>query len=371
MLESTIDLTLPYLTAAQPGIGGKLRASVDHFVVEELPLYEPAGEGQHLYVNITKSGLTTKEFQNGLARLFGANPNEIGFAGLKDKYARTTQTFSLPVSYSVSQQGDTGIALLVAQIAEELPVTVNWARYHRNKLKPGHLLGNQFQITVTDLTLSSDEALARAQKIAGELQQRGIPNFFGAQRFGHEGANVGKGLALLQEKRRERNPWLRKFLISSYQSYLCNRYLARRLTMGAFDHLLLGDVAKKYATGGMFDVVDLAAEQVRYAAQEIAFTAPLFGAKMWVAKEEAAIVENAILAEAEMPVQAWQKAKVDGTRRLGRLLLSDLQIEQQDSDKLVFRFSLPKGAFATIVLREFMKVELADAQHIDSDADVE
>lgn len=371
MLESTIDLTLPYLTAAQPGIGGTLRASVDHFVVEELPLYEPAGEGQHLYVNLTKSGLTTKELQSGLARLLGINPNEIGFAGLKDKHARTTQTFSLPVSYQVSQQGDAGIATLVAQITDGLPITVNWARYHRNKLKPGHLLGNRFQITVTDLTLPMEEAVTRAEKIAGELQRRGLPNFFGDQRFGHEGANVDKGLALLQEKRRERNPWLRKFLISSYQSYLCNRYLARRLALDAFDHLWLGDVAKKYATGGMFDVVDLAAEQVRYAAQEIAFTAPLFGAKMWVAKEEAALIENAVLAEAELPGQVWQKAKVDGTRRLGRLLLPDLQIEQQTGDKLLFRFSLPKGAFATVVLREFMKVTLADVQHIDSDADVD
>jgi tRNA pseudouridine13 synthase len=371
MLESTIDLTLPYLTADQPGIGGKLRATVDHFMVEELPLYEPTGEGQHLYVNVTKSGLTTKDLQNRLARLMGANPNEIGFAGLKDKYARTTQTFSLPVSYQVSQQGDSGVAALVAQIAEGLPITVNWARYHRNKLKPGHLLGNRFQITVTDLTIPIDEAVARAEKIAGQIDQRGLPNFFGAQRFGHEGANIDKGLALLQEKRRERNPWLRKFLISSYQSYLCNRYLARRLAMGAFDRLLLGDVAKKYATGGMFDVVDLAAEQARYAAREITFTAPLFGAKMWVAKEESAMLENAILTETELPGSVWQKAKIDGTRRLGRLLLPDLQIEQQEGDKLVFRFSLPKGAFATVVLREFMKVELTDAQHIDSDADLE
>ncbi|MEZ4727674.1 MAG: tRNA pseudouridine(13) synthase TruD [Caldilineaceae bacterium] len=371
MLQSTTDLTLPYLTAALPGIGGILRASVEHFVVEELPLYEPTDDGQHLYINITKSGLTTKELQQGLARLFGANPNEIGFAGLKDKYARTTQTFSLPVSYSVNQQGDKGIADIVKRITEGLPVTVHWARYHRNKLKPGHLLGNQFQITVTDLALSGTEVLARANAIAEQLRQRGVPNFFGPQRFGHEGANVEKGWALLQEKRRERNPWLRKFLISSYQSSLCNRYLARRLTGGIFDQLLLGDVAKKYATGGMFDVLDLAAEQPRYAAQEISFTAPLFGAKMWSAKEDAAALENAILAEAELPSQAWQKARIDGTRRLGRLLLPDLQIEQQDNDKLVFHFSLPKGAFATVVLREFMKVELTDAQQIDSDADLE
>jgi tRNA pseudouridine13 synthase len=371
MLESTIDLTLPYLTAALPGIGGQLRASVEHFVVEELPLYDPAGEGQHLYVNLTKSGLTTKEVQNALARLLGLNPNEVGFAGLKDKYARTTQTFSLPMTHQVAQQGESGVAAIVDQISAGLPVTVHWARYHRNKLKAGHLLGNRFQITVTDLAVSQTEALTRAAAIVEELRRRGLPNFFGAQRFGHDGANVGKGLALLQEQRRERNPWLRKFLISSYQSYLCNRYLAHRLVSGAFDRLLVGDVAKKYATGGMFDVVDLAAEQARYLAQEISFTAPLFGSKMWAAKEEAAAFENAILVQADLPETAWQRARVEGTRRLGRLLLPDLQIEPRDEDKLVFQFSLPKGAFATIVLREFMKVDLSNDQQIDSDADLD
>ncbi|MBX3012633.1 MAG: tRNA pseudouridine(13) synthase TruD [Caldilineaceae bacterium] len=371
MLESTIDLTLPYVTAAQPGIGGQLRASVDHFVVEELPLYEPTDEGQHLYVNLTKSGLTTKELQANLARLRGLNSNEVGFAGLKDKYARTTQTFSLPVTHQVAQQGEAGITAIVAQIQDALPVTVHWARYHRNKLKPGHLLGNQFKITVTDLTLPPAEIRQRAEAIVAELRQRGLPNFFGAQRFGREGANVGKGLALLQEQRRERNPWLRKFLIASYQSYLCNCYLSQRLAMDAFDHLLLGDVAKKYATGGMFDVVDLAAEQARYVAQEISFTAPLFGSKMWAAKEASATLEQAILAEAQLPEAAWQKAKVEGTRRLGRLLLPDLAMEQPADDQITLRFSLPKGAFATVLLRELMKVDLSDGPPIDSDADLD
>ena len=263
------------------------------------------------------------------------------------------------------------MAQIVRQVTEKLPVTVNWARYHRNKLKTGHLLGNRFQITVTELALPIDEALVRAQAIAAQLEERGLPNFFGMQRFGQEGTNVSKGLALLQTTHRERNPWLRKFLISSYQSYLCNRYLTRRLEMGAFDRLLLGDVAKKYATGGIFDVVDLAAEQVRYAAHESAFTAPMYGAKMWAAKEESALLENAILQEANLPTDVWHKAKIDGTRRLGRLLITDLRIEPQDEDKLVFHFTLPKGAFATVLLREFMKVELTHADHLDSDADLE
>lgn len=396
MLNSNIDFTLPYLSAEHPGIGGRLRATPEHFVVEELPLYEPAGEGLHLYVNLTKSGLTTKELQARMERLLKLDRNAVGFAGMKDKYARTTQTFSIPVPPENIADAAADQALL-ARVADALPVEIHWAKRHGNKLKPGHLLGNRFRITVTDLAVPTAEAHGRAAVIAEELRQRGVPNFFGAQRFGNGGANVAKGWALLHHKQRERNPWLRKFLLSAYQSYLCNLYLAHRVNGGIFDQLLLGDVAKKHETGGMFDVTDVAAEQPRYLAQEISFTAPLFGAKMWPAKDDAGALEAAIEAHAMVDAADWRQVKVDGSRRFGRILLPDLSItpkslraynspatqvdEHPDSDTgfatagqadgaaLEFIFSLPKGAFATVVLREFMKVDLADAIEIDSDVE--
>ena len=100
MLDSRLELSLPYITDDLPGIGGQLRLTPDHFVVEEIPLYEASGEGQHLYVNLTKVGLTTKEVQAQLEQLFGLNRGEVSFAGMKDKQARTTQTFSLNVGFS-------------------------------------------------------------------------------------------------------------------------------------------------------------------------------------------------------------------------------------------------------------------------------
>lgn len=391
------ELDLPYLSAALPGIGGRLRATPAHFVVEEVPLYEPSGEGQHLYVNLTKSGLTTKDLQSRLERILQVERNGVGFAGLKDKYAQTTQTVSVPVGHAATPaEAATLDAAIVARIQTELPVTVHWARRHGNKLKPGHLLGNRFQITVTDVAIPVEEAMARAEAIATLLRARGVPNFFGAQRFGHEGANIEKGLALLRNQRRERNPWLRKFLISAYQSYLCNRYLAERLTRDAFDQILLGDVAKKYATGGMFDVTDVEAEQLRYQAHEISFTAPLFGAKMWAAQSDAGALEATVQAAAGLTGDDWRRAKVEGTRRYGRILLPDLSIaavplqsasaaerpvpgesaigesapgESATGTALVFAFTLPKGSFATVVLRELMKVDLRDVAALDSDVE--
>ncbi len=365
MLQSELEMSLPYVTADLPGTGGVLRASPDDFVVEEVPLYTAQGDGQHLYVNITKVGLTTKEVQIGLERLFGLKKGDVSFAGMKDKRARTTQTFSLSVGHKPPVFAEAA----AAQIAANLPVTVNWAEFHRNKLKPGHLLGNRFAIRITGLTLPIAEAQARAEAIARRLAATGLPNYFGQQRLGEGGANVRQGQAIVLGERGKRDRWLQRFLISAYQSYLCNRYLARRLEMGLFDRLLAGDVAKKYATGGMFDVVDAEAEGPRYAAQEISFTAPLYGAKMWAAKAEAGELEDAVLREAGLTSEDFGRLHVEGTRRMGRLLAQDLTVAA-DTDSLLLRFELRKGAFATTVLREVMKIDaaaLSAAAAIDDD----
>lgn len=364
MLDYSLDFNLPYITKDLPGIGGSLRAVPDDFVVEEIPLYEAQGEGQHLYVNLTKVGYTTKEVQAQLERLFRLKRGEVSFAGMKDKAARTTQTFSLNVGFQSEPFADEAMA----RIAAELPVEVHWAKFHRNKLRPGHLLGNRFTITVTDLPGDVSSATVQAEAIVAQMRQSGLPNYFGPQRFGSSGTNVRQGLEVLRGEGGRKSRWLRRFLISAYQSYLCNRYLAQRVEMGAFDRLLLGDVAKKYATGGMFQVENLAEEQPRYTAHEISFTAPMYGSKMWAAQDESGELEAALLADAPAGIAELGAARVEGTRRLGRLLLPDCEVATSASGEgVVIRFSLPKGAFATTVLREIMKVDTAALAAVDGD----
>ncbi len=162
--------------------------------------------------------------------------------------------------------------------------------------------------------------------------------------------------------------WLRRLLATAYQSYLCNRYLARRVEMGAFTHLLTGDVAKKHATGGMFTVADAAVEQPRYEAQEISFTAPMYGPKMWAATDAAAELESAVLAESPVTLDHFDAFGLEGTRRLGRLLLPDCTVEtNEELQGVTISFSLPKGAFATTILREVMKVDAAQIPEIDDE----
>lgn len=335
--------TLPFITAELPGIGGRLKAEPAHFVVEELPLYEASGSGTHLYISLTREGWTTRRVADALAELFGVSRRDVGFAGLKDRNARCTQTFSLP-----------GLAPEEAsRIEPALPFQVNWARLHNNKLKTGHLLGNRFAITVVDLSVDPATALARAGAVAAAIAVRGVPNFFGAQRFGASGENVARGRAAFLG-RGPRDKWLNRLLISAYQSHLFNHYLAQRMEQGLYALLLAGDVCKKADTGGMFEVEDPAAEQARFDRGEIAYTGPLFGKKMWAAGAQAGALESALLAEAALAETELRRCPSDGARRVARLWLPDLALSAGEAG-LQATFSLPKGAYATVVLREITK----------------
>ena len=303
-----LDLRLPYSTQDLPGTGGQLRASPDAFIVEEIALYEASGVGQHLYVNITKEELTTREVQRGLAEAFDLPYKAVGFAGMKDKFARATQTFSLLVGHV----DDGFLRTAPSRITEKTPVQVNWVRLHRNKLKKGHLLGNSFTITIAQPAVQDAEAMTRAEAVAAQLRRGGLPNYYGPQRLGQNGANVRRGWELLQGEKRMSNRWLRSLLLASVQSHLCNRYLVLRQKRGQFGTLLTGDIAKKHDTGGLFVVADQPKEQSRYDQKEISFTAPIYGPKMWDAEAESGELEQEVLAMSGLEMDSLAREKMMG-----------------------------------------------------------
>jgi tRNA pseudouridine13 synthase len=343
-----LDLNLPYITEDHPGIGGKIRQKTSHFIVEEIPLYTPSGEGKHLYINITKENLTTREVQLRLADLFKLKPEEIGKAGLKDKQAITTQTFS--VLFDKEQPSPEEISIIVE---EKINVKVNWAKYHKNKLRAGHLKGNHFKIIISDPIVNSIE---RTQPILEKISKIGLPNYYGSQRLGENGENIIQGWLILKRKKRLRDRWLRKYLLSSYQSYLCNLYLSERVKKGLFNTLINGDLAKKHDTGGIFFVEDLKEEQKRFNNKEVSYTAPMYGYKMKQAKLESLKLEKIILKRESINLTDFKKSHIKGTRRLGRIL-PEIKI-RKINEGFEFSFDLPKGSFATIVLREFTKNDL-------------
>ncbi|MFH1135773.1 MAG: tRNA pseudouridine(13) synthase TruD [Pseudomonadota bacterium] len=338
-------MNLPFITSDLPGIGGEIKSRPEYFIVDEIPVYEPEGKGDHVFVRISRQGWNTRDLAQKIGELFDLKEVEVGTAGQKDKNALATQTFSLFLP---------GLAedAVAGTIAAGLDVQVLSAKRHVNKLKTGHLLGNRFAIVLEN---PRGDALIGAEKIATALRERGLPNYYGPQRFGRDGENIRTGRQALEGKG-PRGHWLRKFLLSAYQAFLFNDYLADRIERGWFNQVLAGDLVKKTDTGGMFLVEDLEAEQARFLKNEITFTGPIFGTKMRRPAGPADALELEILARHEVTESMFKKNRLEGSRRPGRLHLPGLEISEHPQG-LLLQFVLPKGAYATTLVREITKNE--------------
>jgi tRNA pseudouridine13 synthase len=335
---------LPLVTADLPGSGGTVRAAPEDFRVDEVPAYLPSGTGPHLYVRIEKRGRTTRDVVRALARAVGAPERDAGFAGMKDKDAITTQWLSFPVARDPDPAALEGPGLRVLEVSR-----------HGNKLRTGHVRANVFSIVAR----GGDAARARAA--AAALAARGLPNFFGPQRFGTEGRNAEVGRALLlgpetpEVRRAARDRFLRRLSLSAYQALLFNRWLAERMTDGLFAAALRGDVMKKLETGGLFDCADPAVDGPRVAAFEISPAGPMFGHRLRAAGHDARARETQLLAAEGIALADFARGggEAEGTRRAARLRV-EVAIEDA-ADGYRARFELPKGSYATVVMRELVK----------------
>ncbi|NMA28197.1 MAG: tRNA pseudouridine(13) synthase TruD [Burkholderiales bacterium] len=341
---------LPHVTSGLPGLGGVLRLVPEDFVVVEIPSYEPSGEGEHLYLEVTKTDLTTPAMVGTLAQALEVPLEEIGYGGLKDRRAVTTQRVSVPASAEVTRLKD-------------LPFQCRVLGRHSNKLRRGHLAGNRFRVRVRQ---AHPEWRTRARAILEALRQSGLANFYGPQRFGVERRNARIGENGVRSGKLFGPMWRRWLMVSAFQSDLFNRYLTARLADGLFDRVLEGDVCGRLPRGGVFLAEDPAAEQPRVDRFEISPMGPLFGHKLMPTKGPAALREQALLDEVNLKLEDFRKVKAAGTRRRIRLNPSDLEIEEAEGDP-VFCFELPSGSYATVLLREFMKCEPGQEEAEEAD----
>ncbi len=348
---------LPFLVPEFPGIGGRIKQQPADFEVEEIPAYEPCGHGEFLYLWIEKCDLGAEYFQRQVARRLGLRPEEVGAAGLKDRRAITRQWLSVPARAEpqLNRLDGDGIRLL----------NVN---RHTNKLKPGHLRGNRFTVRVRQVDSS---AIMHLHQLLDQLRQRGMPNFYGPQRFGRDGETLRRGLVLLRETgasdaTRRDSRFLHKMALSAVQSALFNDYLTRRMADGLLPQVLAGDVMAKWPFGGIFTAEDPASEQRRFDQREIVHTGPMFGAKMYRPRGLAAEREAALLAAAGLSPAAFagHGKLLQGTRRHNLVYVDDLTATFE-GDNLLLRFSLPAGSYATVLLRELMKRDNLEEREAD------
>ena len=392
-----------YLTEELPGIGGTIKERVEDFQVEEVPLYPPSGSGQHTFFEIRKQGVPTFHAVRVIARALGVPPARIGYAGLKDAQAITSQVLSVE-----------GVAPEAVTALDLTNIHVVWAERHERRLKIGHLRGNRFTIRLRGVDRT---ALARCQAILEVLERRGVPNRYGSQRFGQRGDSARLGRFVVRRDAEgfiqaflgsphtnesesvqaarahyEAGDWeaalrlfpgnmaderramqslirsggdygrayrsipkrLKTFLLSAFQSALFNQVVDARLQ--TLDRVFAGDLAMKHPGRSVFRVEDEAIEQPRASRFEISPTGPIFGYKMIEATEQQGDLEAQILAAEELGLEDFRVGggiKARGGRRSLRFQLIDPDLWYDEG--IMLRFELQKGCYATAALAEFMK----------------
>ena len=344
---------------------GRIKDRPEDFIVEEIPAYEPSGSGSHVYVRFTKRDRTTLDALRDIARALACDPRDGGYAGMKDKRAQATQTVSLLVPRDVdpSAFAERARALRVEGI------TVHDATPHGHKLKPGHLRGNRFAITVRDI---ARDRLDEVTQALDQLSTTGVPNAFGAQRFGVEGDNATRALRWLRgEERGPRDARTQRLLWSALQSAAFNEVLEVRVRDGTWATPLEGDLLKLRSSGGLFVCTTVQLDRERADRGEVSPTGPVVGARMrWpegaMCELEQGVVRR-ILGDA-FDLERTRRLG-EGSRRVLRMWVEDLRWEilDRDSDQpsgtrasVRVYFVLPKGGYATTVLSSALSVHQTD-----------
>jgi tRNA pseudouridine13 synthase len=317
--------TLPQWPNAYPASGASatLKHLNEDFVVTELPLQLPSGEGEHLWLDIEKNGANTAYVALQLADAAGVQERDVGYAGLKDRYAITRQWFSIHLP-----SGKTGETPDLTQL-QHPEFKVLSQRRHLKKLRPGDLQGNRFRIVLRDVRGDSDAIEANLKAVASQ----GVPNYFGAQRFGFEGGNVEQGRAMLAREIRVRNPKKKGIYLSAVRSFVFNEVLALRIQQGLWGQTLPGDV------------MDDAGRP----------TGPLWGRGRVSTTDQAQALENGVAERHATLCDGMEHAGLDQDRRALVATPADMSWAWPQADQLVLTFSLPAGNYATSVLNEILR----------------
>ncbi len=348
------------------------------FTVEEIPLYDFSGEGEHLILKIRKKETSTHELINHISATLGIRSMELGYAGLKDKNALTTQYISL----------NKKLAHDIHKIENE-NIKILQETYHNNKIKIGHLKGNKFFIRLKKVDKIN---LLKMENEIKSIEKNGFPNYFGFQRFGRDGQNHQLGKQLARDKKGKKHKRMDKFFISAYQSEVFNKWLATRValskTIEEFSNdelakllgcdkkkiallktqetrfkLLSGDVMMHYPYGKLFLAEELQAESGRFAQKSIAPTGPLIGKGGTQPIDDALVFEQPFFDD---------KIQVAGARRYGVVFCDNIDgryIEEKAHYEL--NFSLPKGTYATTLIECIKNQEIQrsdnESEHCDID----
>lgn len=334
------DLNHLAFAYGKPSATGLFKDSSEDFRVDEILGFEPSGEGEHLFLHIEKKGLNTEELVKSVARLLEKSVKQISYAGLKDKNAITTQWLSIhcPGEEIPNANELQGPGWRVLQSQRNL-----------RKLRIGALTGNRFKLIIREI---SDPSQVEARLLL--IKQHGVPNYFGAQRFGYQGQNLIKAEEMLFKKKRIKDRFLKGLYYSTARSFLFNRILDVRVTHQNWNVALLGDVMQLNGTHSIFPyhVADETIPQ-RIVARDISPASVLWGRGKDLVILDALAFQQRGLQGFEPWGEMLEEQGVERAYRANVLHVNDLAWEWQDH-MLTMHFTLPAGAYATSVLRELI-----------------
>jgi len=334
MLREALD---PVRAYGAPLGRGVLRAEPEDFLVEEQLGFSAAGSGQHVLLKVRKRDANTQWVARELARACGCRALDVGYAGLKDRHAVALQWFTVPQS-RMTLDGWTAVRGQGFEVLE--------AHAHTRKLPRGALEGNRFEIRIRHMQVDDGALATRLAEIAAH----GVPNYFGPQRFGRDGAN----LARMSEDPRALAPEQRSFMLSAARSLVFNAVAAERVADGSWATLEAGDVANLDGRGSVFAVEPEAPSLLeRCQRLELHPTGPLWGRGTLASTHRIHALERAVSARFSQACALTEQAGMEQERRALRLAVRDLQW-QRDQAGLLIHFRLTRGGFATTVLREIV-----------------
>lgn len=328
----------PLLPASWGPLKGHIGPRPEDFRVDEIPLYEMSGEGEHLFLRLEKRELNTRAIVKEVSLHSGMSARDVGYAGMKDRHAVTTQWLS------VASTDD--------------PTTWDWSdrvrliehARHGNKLRTGHLEGNRFQIRLVGLEDAS-LLIPRAES----LRSTGVFNGFDAQRFGLGGQNLAHALEWARTRRRT-SRFKNKLYASVLQSHVFNKILATRSEHDLL-HVLEGDVLRLDGSQSVFVSQDSAVDEARRLAGDVHLTAPMFGPKARAPEHRALEIERAAIDDLNLDedAMAYVARNGKGTRRDLFLMVNDLEVTIETPHAAVVAFNLDSGAYATNIIRHLLR----------------
>ncbi|MGI9245556.1 MAG: tRNA pseudouridine(13) synthase TruD [Steroidobacteraceae bacterium] len=338
----------------EPPATGRIRTEPEDFRVEEVLGFAADGAGAHVLVLVEKRGANTGWVATQLARQAGVAVREVGFSGHKDRHAVTTQAYTLPL------RPDAAVEQCLEWAGEGYAVIA--AARHGRKLRPGSHRGNRFSLRVRDLRGARGALEARLLRV----QAAGVPNYFGPQRFGRDGANLERALHWAAGGSAPRDRAQRGFLLSAARSFLFNAVLAERVRRGDWNRILPGEAVMLDGRRSYFLATEPDATlDARLEAMDVHPSGPLSGRGDAPVATDAAAVEHAVLSPHVAVLELLREEGLDQERRSLRLPVREFDWSFESDETLALRFVLPRGTFATAVLHEL----LADAWDAAEGAD--